>query len=128
MVLMLYELAGLDDRRFSPYCWRTRMALAHKRLDYETVPVRFTDKPMIAFSGQERVPVIRDGETVVSDSWAIAQHLERGATRPDDHGGPQFGDGDRAGCEDLADFVSAGEMIGQPVRVFVAEPTEIHDP
>ena len=76
MVLMLYELAGLDDRRFSPYCWRTRMALAHKRLDYETVPVRFTDKPMIAFSGQERVPVIRDGETVVSDSWAIAQYLE----------------------------------------------------
>lgn len=76
MAIMLYELAGLDDRRFSPYCWRTRMALAHKRLEYETVPVRFTDKPLIAFSGQERVPVIRDGETAVSDSWAIAQYLE----------------------------------------------------
>lgn len=76
MAIQLYELVGRDDRRFSPYCWRTRMALAHKGLDYEMVPVRFTDKDLIAFSGQERVPVIRDGETVVSDSWAIAGYLE----------------------------------------------------
>lgn len=76
MTIQLYELAGRDDRRFSPYCWRTRMALHHKGLAYETVPVRFTDKDLIAFSGQERIPVIRDGETVVSDSWAIAEYLE----------------------------------------------------
>lgn len=76
MAITLYELVGQNDRRFSPYCWRTRMALAHKGLEYETVPVRFTDKPLIAFSGQERVPVIRDGATVVSDSWDIAQYLE----------------------------------------------------
>ena len=76
MTITLYELVGRDDRRFSPYCWRTRMALAHKGLDYETVPVRFTDKEAIAFSGQGRVPVIRDGDTVVSDSWAIAGYLE----------------------------------------------------
>jgi len=53
------------------------MALEHKGLPYKTVPVRFTDKDVIAFSGQERVPVIRDGDTVVSDSWAIAEYLER---------------------------------------------------
>lgn len=76
MTITLYELVGRDDRRFSPYCWRTRMALAHKGLDYETVPVRFTDKDLIAFSGQKRVPVIRDGDDVISDSWAIALHLE----------------------------------------------------
>jgi len=76
MPIQLYELAGRDDRRFSPYCWRTRMALEHKGLTYETVPVRFTDKDVIAFSGQERVPVIKDGDTIVSDSWAIAEHLE----------------------------------------------------
>jgi len=76
MSITLYELVGRDDRRFSPYCWRTRMALAHKGLAFDTVPVRFTDKALIAFSGQERVPVIRDGETVVSDSWAIATWLE----------------------------------------------------
>jgi glutathione S-transferase len=76
MAITLYELTGIEDRRFSPYCWRTRLALAHKDLDYETVPVRFTDKDVIAFSGQERVPVIRDGETVICDSWAIAEYLE----------------------------------------------------
>lgn len=76
MTIQLYELAGKDDRRFSPYCWRTRMALEHKGLAYETVPVRFTDKDLIAFSGQERIPVIRDGDTVVSDSWDIAEYLE----------------------------------------------------
>ena len=76
MTIQLYELAGKDDRRFSPFCWRTRMALAHKGLEYETVPVRFTDKDLIAFSGQERIPVIRDGDTVVSDSWDIAEYLE----------------------------------------------------
>lgn len=76
MSIQLYELVGKDDRRFSPYCWRTRMALEHKGLKYETVPVRFTDKEVIAFSGQERVPVIRDGNNVLSDSWAIAEYLE----------------------------------------------------
>ena len=76
MPIQLYELVGRDDRRFSPYCWRTRMALEHKGLDYETVPVRFADKDLIAFSGQERIPVIRDGDTVVSDSWVIAEYLE----------------------------------------------------
>ena len=24
MTIQLYELAGKDDRRFSPYCWRAR--------------------------------------------------------------------------------------------------------
>ena len=76
MAIQLFELVGQDDRRFSPYCWRTRMALEHKELAYETVPVRFTDKDLISFSEQERVPVIRDGDTVVSDSWAIAEYLE----------------------------------------------------
>ena len=58
MALRLYDLAGADpDRCFSPYCWRTKLALAHKGLVAETVPWRFTDKDVIAFSGQGRVPV-----------------------------------------------------------------------
>ena len=54
MAITLYELVGRDDLRFSPYCWRTRFALAHKGLEFETVPVRFADKQPIAFSGEER--------------------------------------------------------------------------
>lgn len=77
MAIVMYDLAGADPTlRFSPYCWRTRMALAHKGLAVETIPWRFTDKAAIAFSGQGRVPVIRDGERVVSDSWSIAEYLE----------------------------------------------------
>jgi glutathione S-transferase len=76
MSIELYELVGADDRRFSPYCWRTRMSLAHKGLEAEIIPCRFTDKERIAFSGQKPVPVIRDGEVTVSDSWAIACYLE----------------------------------------------------
>jgi glutathione S-transferase len=72
-----YELAGKNPELvFSPYCWRTRFALAHKDLDCETIPWHFTDKSVIAFSGQVRVPVLVDGERTIHDSFAIAQYLE----------------------------------------------------
>jgi glutathione S-transferase len=83
MVLKLYDLAAADQgRRFSPYCWRTKMALAHKELDVETIPWRFTEKDAIAFSGQGRVPVLIDGEKTVADSWAIANYLEDRCPEP----------------------------------------------
>lgn len=88
MALTLYELAGAEpERRFSPYCWRIRMALAAKGLAAERIPIRFSDKARLAFSGQDRVPVLVDGETVVFDSWRIANYLEDAyADRP-----PLFG-------------------------------------
>ena len=77
MTLRLYDLAGAEPaRRFSPYCWRTRLALAHKGLAVETIPLRFTQKAEIAASGQGLVPVLVDGDRWVSDSWAIANYLE----------------------------------------------------
>jgi glutathione S-transferase len=77
MTRILYDLAGADPAlRFSPFCWRTRMAMAHKGLEVETTPWRFTETAAIAFSGQGLVPVLADGERVVSDSWAIAEYLE----------------------------------------------------
>jgi glutathione S-transferase len=90
MTIKLYELAGAEnDRRFSPYCWRIRFALEHKQLDFETVTCRFTDKDVIAFSEQDKVPVLVDGDEVVSDSWNIACHLERAyPDRPSLFGGP----------------------------------------
>jgi glutathione S-transferase len=75
-VITLWELGGKQGRRYSLFSWRTRMALAHKGLAFETRPVRLTDKEAIAFSGGKTVPVIRDGDTVVRDSWKIAGHLE----------------------------------------------------
>ncbi len=87
---ILYDLAGADPaRRFSPFCWRTRMALAHKGLEVETIPWRFTETDVIAFSGQGRVPVLTDGATTLHDSWNIAVHLETAyPDRPSLFGGP----------------------------------------
>ena len=75
-MLTLFELGAASGARYSSFSWRTRMALRHKGIDFETVPVRVSDKAAIAFSGQAKVPVIRHGETVVSDSWKIAEYLE----------------------------------------------------
>jgi glutathione S-transferase len=83
MSLILYDLAGADEaRRFSPYCWRVKLAIEHKHRSVETVPWRFTDKEAIAFSGQGRVPVLVDCGVALAGSWTIADHLER--TYPDD--------------------------------------------
>lgn len=76
-MLKMYDLAGAEaDRRFSPYCWRIKLALAHKGLAAETIPWRFTEKDVIAFSGQGLVPVLLDGEREIHDSWTIAEYLE----------------------------------------------------
>ncbi len=76
-MIELYDLAAADDTvRMSPYCWRTRLALEHKQLPYRTVPWRFVDKDVIAFSGQGACPVITDGDKHVHDSWAIMEYLE----------------------------------------------------
>lgn len=73
----LFELCGTDPGiRFSPYCWRIRMALAHKGLEAETVPWRFQQNEALAFANSRTVPVLVDGERSIADSWAIAVYLE----------------------------------------------------
>jgi glutathione S-transferase len=91
MAITLYDLAGAeDDRRFSPYCWRIRMALKHKGLEFETVPWRFTEKEVIAPHGSSTVPVLIDGGRAVGDSWTIAEYLEQAyPSRPALFGGQE---------------------------------------
>src|SRR4051812_9805619 len=77
MSLKLFELVGTDaSRPFSPFCWRTRMALAHKGLSAESLPWRFTEKGAIAPHGSEKVPVLLHHDRPVVDSWTIANYLE----------------------------------------------------
>ena len=87
MALILYDLGGRDDRRYSLYSWRARMALAHKGLTPEYRPVHISDKAAIAFSKQDKVPILIDGETVVQDSFRIALHLEAHHVGPSLFGG-----------------------------------------
>jgi glutathione S-transferase len=97
---VMYDLVGRDDRRFSPHCWRTRMALAHKGLAHEVLPTRFTEIPKIENGQVKTVPALRDGARLIVDSWAIAQYLEQAyPERPSLFGGP--------GGEQLTRFVQS---------------------
>lgn len=77
MAIKLYDLAGSDPEIvFSPYCWRVRMSLLHKGLEFTSIPWRFLEKETIAESGHKAVPVINDNGTWVGDSWKIAKYLD----------------------------------------------------
>ena len=75
-MILLYDLAAADGRRFSPNCWRTRLALAHKGLSAETRATRFTEIASIADGKQKTLPVIDDGGRIIGDSQTIAEYLE----------------------------------------------------
>lgn len=78
MSTLLYELAGRDAyRRFSPHCWKSHLALAHKGLNFETRPVRYYEiADTLSFADYALLPVLKDGDTSVTDSWDIASYLE----------------------------------------------------
>lgn len=76
MAIKLYDLVGEDNNKpFSPHCWKTKMSLAHKGLEYESVPTRFTEISKIENGGFSTVPVIRHGKNLVHDSFEIAIYL-----------------------------------------------------
>ncbi len=78
MTAAVYDLVGESPaHRFSPFCWRAKMALKHKGVQFTLRDWHFTDKDAIAFSGQGKVPVLVDADNVVSDSWDIACYLEK---------------------------------------------------
>ena len=112
MALKLYDLAGAEeDRRFSPFCWRAKMALKHKGLDFETIPWRFTDKEVIAPFTAKTVPVLIDGDQAIPDSWAIAIYLDEAyPQRPRLFGGTEG----RA----LADFFNQWALRGPQLALF----------
>jgi glutathione S-transferase len=76
-MITLYDLVFDGDRRPSPFCWRTKLALKHKGLSWRDEPMGFTEKEKIAFARSQTVPVIQDGSSVIRDSWTIASHLEQ---------------------------------------------------
>jgi glutathione S-transferase len=76
MALVLHDLCGRDPGlRFSPYCWRAKLALAHKGLAFETVPTPFTAIQGIGPEARS-VPILEDDGRLVQDSFQIALHLE----------------------------------------------------
>ncbi|KAK9818187.1 hypothetical protein WJX72_008475 [[Myrmecia] bisecta] len=120
MAIKVYELAGADGaQRFSPYCWMSVMALAHKGLQFEGIPWRFSEQDAIAFSGQGKVPVVVDGDKTIADSWAIAEYLEATySDKPSLFNGP----GGKAGAQ----FVTAwAETTLMPI-IFPLVVADVH--
>lgn len=82
MTRILYTLRGQDESRpFSPHSWKVLMALAHKGLDVIERPTPFTAIPALESGFSKTVPILRDGEVLVADSFDIALYLEE--TYPD---------------------------------------------
>jgi glutathione S-transferase len=122
-VIVLWELGGRNDRRYSVFSWRTRMALAHKGLEFEARAVCMSDKAAIAFSGGKTVPVVRDGESVVRDSWKIAEHLE--SRYPDK---PLFGGDIARGVTHTFNSWVDRALVGAMLEVLAPEIHERVDP
>ena len=69
----------LHQFRHSAFCLKVRMILQAKSLSFRVVEVTpgVGQIDVFRLSGQRQVPVLVDGDTVVSDSSAIALHLEQ---------------------------------------------------
>ncbi len=78
MTIKLFELTGAKaNQRFSPHCWKAHLALIHKGLSFDSIPVRYHEiETTLAFANYHLLPVLSDAEQVVTDSWNIACYLE----------------------------------------------------
>lgn len=119
-MLKLYDLEGVDDRRFSPTCWRVKMALAHKGLAFETVPTPFTRIASVGGGVSKTVPILEHEGRFVADSTAIADYLE--ATFPDQ---PSLFGG--AGGRALVEFVDAWVLATLHQQLVSLVVKDIHD-
>jgi glutathione S-transferase len=116
----LYELALEDGRSASPFVWRIRYALAHKGIPFETVLLGFTDIPK-AFGGRfKTVPILEHGDDAMSESWDIAEYLDRAfPARP-----PLFGSPAEHALVRLIDAWFMPEVMRKMFRVYVKD---VHD-
>jgi len=121
MTILLYDLVGRDPARpFSPHCWKVAFALAHKGLDFDSIPTPFTSVPTVEGGVSRTVPVIRDGARVVSDSFDIALYLED--TYPDR---PSLFGGE--GGKAMARFVERWSQLTIHPYLGAAALMDIHD-
>ena len=76
MAITLYWASG------SPFSWRVLLALAHKRLPFESQLLHFDKQEhqspqMLKMNPRGRVPVLKDNDYVVFESVAILYYLDQ---------------------------------------------------
>ncbi len=74
--IKLYELTNVEGKVVSVFVWRSRFALSHKGLTFESVPISYFDIPKIGTGTLKTSPILEDGGLFTSDSWAIAELLD----------------------------------------------------
>jgi glutathione S-transferase len=74
----------LYDADRCPYCARTRIALAEKGIEYETVEVDLDDRPSWIYEKNPlgRVPVLEDDTFVLPESAVINEYLDERYPEP----------------------------------------------
>ncbi len=74
----------LHQFRHSPYCLKVRMALASKKLEYQTVEITPAIGQIDIFqkTGQRKLPVLFDNEKTIHNSSSIIRHLEKFQIEP----------------------------------------------
>jgi glutathione S-transferase len=118
--IKLYELALEDGRSASPFVWRIRYALAHKGITYQTVYVGFTEIPALFGGKFKTVPILEHGDTVLNESWDIAEYLDR--TFPDQP--LLFSTPAEHSLVRFTDAWFIGEVLRKMFRVYVKD---VHD-
>src|SRR5438270_3274821 len=74
----------LYDAARCPYCARTRIALAEKDVEYESVEIDLDDRPAWIYEKNPlgKVPVLEEGEFVLPESAVIMEYLEERYPEP----------------------------------------------
>jgi glutathione S-transferase len=75
-MVVLFDLATRSDSRPSPFCWRAKLALAHKRLPFEARATLYSAIPTLGDGSFKTLPVIDDGGVWSGGSFNIAIDLE----------------------------------------------------
>jgi glutathione S-transferase len=111
----LYELVLENGRSASPYVWRIRYALAHKGLSFGSMPIGFTEIPQVFGGRFKTVPVICHGDTMLAESWDIAEYLDRAfPSQPPIFSGPA-----ECAMVRLMDAWFSAEILRRMFRVYV---------
>lgn len=74
----------LYDAARCPYCARTRIALAEKGIEYETLEIDLNDRPQWIYekNATGRVPVVEEDAWILPESSVINEYLEERCPEP----------------------------------------------
>jgi microsomal prostaglandin-E synthase 2 len=68
-MLKLYQFSAC------PFCWKVKVLLDYRGVPYETVEVDPMSKKELDFTDHKKVPVLRDGDKVITESSEIMAYL-----------------------------------------------------